>query len=77
MDAAHETAGAGTETRFLTVQCGYPSWHACTVVVEASTVEQACERPIEEASACRMAFARRLRTDLCQCEAMRLAAHHP
>ena len=49
MGAPHEAAA--TAPRFFTVQCGYASWHACTVVVTANTVAQACERAIEEANA--------------------------
>jgi hypothetical protein len=51
MGAPHEAAAAAATPRFFTVQCGYASWHACTVVVAASTVAQACERAIEEANA--------------------------
>ncbi len=49
MGAPHETAEA--EPRCFTVQCGYASWHACTVVVAAPTVAQACERAVEAANA--------------------------
>ncbi len=51
MGAPHEEAAAEAEPRFFTVQCGYASWHACTVVVAASTVAQACERAVEAANA--------------------------
>lgn len=51
MGAPHEAAAAAAEPRFFTVQCGYASWHACTVVVAAPTVAQACERAIEAANA--------------------------
>lgn len=47
-DAPLKTAPA--RPRRFTVQCGYPAWYSNTVVVEAETIEEACERAIEAAN---------------------------
>lgn len=48
-----ETQSNPTEVapvRPFTVQCGYATWYAITVIVEAQTVADACERAIEAAN---------------------------
>ncbi|MBV9840646.1 MAG: hypothetical protein JOY99_03765 [Sphingomonadaceae bacterium] len=36
--------------RPFTVQVGYPTWYAITLVVEARSIVEACERAVEEAN---------------------------
>ena len=50
LSSSPEPVSAGAGQRPFTVQCGYGSWNACTVVVEATSIEEACALAIEEAN---------------------------